>query len=375
MKKGVSIFHMIIFLAILLMVGLGYVYYIAFSEVVNFEKGVKETTVIEGTNIMELLRKNLQQALRYSYYQSSFEIAKVGGNVKLNDMPTWRKYEDIQGFPKDIKSILKDRTLEIFNKYSNSLNDEGVTTVEYTSLDAVKKDDGEYVSALAKDKKGQDEELQVSRAFFYHLYNKANTFILVPIRTLTLFEIGENNFVLSDKIQEKAIGGITSTNFKSNYNQKSQTSEGSTRKCGVNPSAEEVFTEVNNFGLEDGKKNIKTNIDLQLNSLEKELSTSTISTELLNREIQSDIVPVCAQTTEECCFPPLVSNILCIKHWKRATCTFSYFGAAKVKIAITDKGNKYPVYDSADKEPIAMRNIQLNFNIISGNDYSRKLVQ
>ena len=366
MRKGISILHVVIFLVILLLVGLGYVFSIAFRDVTTFEKGIRDTVVIEGINVMELLRKNLEQSLAYSYYQASFEIAKNGG-YSTTTTAIWRNYNDISGFP-DFEKNLKSRTLDTLNLYRKAIVDTGITTVDYTKIDAVKKDDGEYLSAISKDKENNDQEIKVSKSSFYEVSNNANVFVLIPTKTLELLRIGRENFVTpNDKIREKIIEGISACGFKSSYNQNSQTSAGSMRKCGSFPSAEEVFANQNGFGFSAGKDRIVQNVNLKLNSLESELSSSTISTKLLNREIRSGITPACTQATEECC---TLAGEECAAFWQRTGCTFSYFSSAKADVKITDESAKYPVYDSI----VDMRNIQLDFNVISGNDYSRRLI-
>ena len=392
MRKGVSIFHMIIFLVILLMVGLGYVYFFAYTEVVNFEKGLKEATVIEGTNIMELLQKNLQQALRYSYYQSSFEVSKNGDN--LESLQTWRNYEDIS-FPSNFEKTLEDRTLEIFNGYSKSLSEDGITTIDYTSLDVVKKADGEYVSALAKKEDGKDKELEVSKSSFYMLFNKANTFILVLTRTFDLFGLGRLDFVDKDGIgdavknAEQSIDNacrqiVVSTCENQPVNCESQLSN----KCGDIDSKFKAGIDTELTALEKNENGIELRIkSREITTKHTPSSDSVLGSQdsscgcKLGKERLVTIEVPCTkeeleQNPDKKC---TTSTVVCDEYYRRVTvtCSYSFFGSAKVSVEIKDVNNKYPVYYSAltENSGISMQNIQLNFNLISGNDYSRKLIQ
>ncbi len=374
MRKGLSIVHFIIFILIFLYAGIGFIYISSFREIETIRKGVGEMLIADGIDDMELLRRNLQQALSYSYYQSSFEIAKNGGNSEAS--VKWRYYGDTSGFPTDFIKILTSRTLEMLNQYSHQLTGGRITTVDYTQVDVERddKEDKEHISAFSKDEKNNDKKLKIVGGLLgikYELENKANVFAKLPTKTLTLFGIGKENFVSIDKTKEKIIEAITAIGFKSNYNENLQTTTGSMELCGIQPTQEQVFKNENGFEISEGENQILENTDSKLNSLGEELSTSTVSTRLSVVDKKSKIIPTCTPSTGGCCER---SESGCVKEFKITTCTFKYVGAAKVKVSISDIANKYPVYDSTLDKNI-MSNIQLNFNVVSGNDYNQKLIQ
>ncbi|MBI4010269.1 MAG: hypothetical protein HY361_03720 [Candidatus Aenigmarchaeota archaeon] len=377
MKKGMTIFHVIGFLSFVLLVGLGAFFVNLLLNLSTEERGIKQQSIIEGINIMELLKKNLQPALQYSYYQASYEVAKNGGSLEAP--LTWRNYGDITGFPSNFVETLADRTRVILNEYSKALAEEGIKTADYTKIDAIKKEDGEYVSALSKDENGNDNNLIVSKATFYKLTDKATVFVLIPIRTLTLFEAGKSEFVDKDPIgtavydAEKLIPEQC-RQIEVNACENQINCEGElSNKCGdidndfkfnIDNKINSLERIENNIELNIGSQEIKathvTSSDVEYGPQDKACDckishTETTEVPCPEEELLADPSKICTTT-----------KTVCDEYYRKAavTCSYSYFGSSKVKVEMIDLNNKYPVYDST----VDMRNVQLNFNVISGNE-------
>ena len=373
-------------MTILLLVGLGYVFSIAFRDVTTFEKGIRESAIIEGTNTMELLRKNLEQSLIYSYYQASFEIAKNGG-YSTTITATWRNYNDLSGFPANFGKTLKSRTLEILNLYRKAIVGNGITTVDYTQIDITRKDNGEYLSVISKDKENKDQEIKVSKSSFYEVLNKANVFVLIPIRTLKLFETGKNNFIDRDSVGSQIQAAEQSISNQCNL------IKINICETQINTGCESALT--NTCSDIDNKfKNDFTSRITALNNVDDGINTGlsigdakSIHSLTINvgagsqdpscgcksgKERVVTMEAPCPDDPKKTC---QTQQTVCDEFYQKVpvTCNFAYFGAAKVGIKVDDDKNKYPVYDST-VDTVDMRNIQLNFNVVSGNDYSRRLI-
>jgi hypothetical protein len=92
-----------------------------------FQRTAKETEIINAINKMEFLKRNLINALDYSFYQAVYSSARKGGYVSLkektfNCIPYWREYEktNYPRFKKNVQKLL----LRIFNLYASRLADE-----------------------------------------------------------------------------------------------------------------------------------------------------------------------------------------------------------------------------------------------------------
>ena len=363
MKKG-TVFHLIAFVAALFLIGLVSFSLLLYNSFTIERKGVIQSDVINATNAMELVKKNLQQALTFSYYQASYEIAKNGGGIQ--PILIWRNYDNKLGYPSDFDKTLAKQTLERFNQYVNKLLEGSEITVENykeVQVEGEEKGEREYIDALSfieqpcqKDPTEicrKDGKIRISK-FFVELSNKANVYVSIPIRTLELFRMGEKNFVSRDIVQERINAGIANAGLKSSHRVTS---------CEFVPTSDDVFRDANGMIVSAAEDFISNKVRDSLLGL-TELSSDKINIKIDVLEVKSKVEPNCFGPTSynpTCSSPEIYSTL---------TCNFNFFSSAKVKVEIVDNG-KYPVYDST----VGMRNIQLNFNVISGNDYNKKLIQ
>ncbi len=376
MSRGSVTIKLLPFMLALLLVSLVNLWTSGSTEVHVFKKGLTEALVIEGTNIMEFLKKSLQQSLIYSYYQASYEVAKNGGN--LQSIPTWRNYSDTN-YPSNFQEILADRTRKILNQYVVYLKEPSIALNEYQAVKIEKGNNGlENVEAFS------DKDLGVSK-FNYELKNSANVFVSIPVRTLALFEIGKQDFVDKDLISsaiQAAESSLPSTCSRVSIPD----------YCETPPSCESYYSNNCQVQFESG-------IRSQISTLEG--TTDGINKELNVNEIKSTHIPqgpfatadgqccVSGHTEESCtdvctgegearkctteCSSVFVCDVSGTKY-VNAYCEFKHVGSASILAKISDATNKYPVYDPVANE-VSINNLQLNFNVISSNDYSQKLIQ
>lgn len=307
----------------------------------------REIEIISQLNNMEFLKQSLRQALVYSFYQSSYDVAKVGGLSpgQYNEVKIWRNYETTYQ-PNYIKD-LNDTTFEIFKEYVTALKD-SIEIPDYI-LTSVKKIDDTTVEVNAS----STGKLKL-KGRFYEINDNPNVTDKIKIKTIKLFEIGKENFVDKDSIKETVEDAITSIGFKSSC---------SLTACGSCPSAEQVFSSAscNGMSTNQAKNLIKERIDEKTNELSNELTSVDVRTNIEVLEKQADIKSSCSDTIGNCCRP---CEDGCCANYCTKTCTFRYYGAAKTLTSIMDT-TKYPVYDGSND----LRNIQLKFYAISSNDY------
>ena len=375
MSKGSVVIKLLVFIIALVFIGIVNQFLLAHKEFQIVKKGLIETEIIIGTNKMELLEKSLQQALAYSYYQSSYEVAKNGGYEQTAS--TWRKYDDISKFP-DFKEALTKKLLSIFNLYATDLKQDddlkryGTIVGNYQSGKIVKEGDKlENVSVSS------DTKLEISTGI-YRLVNEPKIFVQIPIRVLTLFDMGKSEFVDKDSVGSAI--------------QSAESSLPTTCKRVSTPdfcetphySCESFYPATCQSQFESG---IKTQISAlqSSNGIKKELDTKETKIAHVSSgpfgtpsgkccvSGHNECSEVCTgegeakECHEECSF---VCDVFGTQY-VNAFCEFKNYASARVEIKITDTTNKYPVYEGN----VDMRNIQLNFNVISGNDYSQKLIQ
>jgi len=99
---------------------------------------IREGEIILAINEMEFVKKALNQALPYSFYQSFYYIASRGGYLgfghipSYNCIPYWRNYA-ATNYPNNLKENLAEVLLKTFNGYGSKLEDP-VSIPKYTSV-------------------------------------------------------------------------------------------------------------------------------------------------------------------------------------------------------------------------------------------------
>lgn len=336
----------------------------------SHQRTIRETTLIEAINTVELTKRSLQQALLYSFYQSSYDVGKVGGSEKKysgNEISYWRVYSDVHYSREKFIKDLQTNTHKIFNEYASALNNPVIIpSYERVEIndDDVKKSKNEIVviSANATPK----TSLQL-KGKFYDIQDNPTVTERFNMKTFKMFDTADENFLKKDRIKEDSvINGILASGL-SGLSRSGDTikNSGSLSWCEACPSSEAVFSATNGMSSAEAKEKIKQTIDKKLTELETGMSDSKIPLKFQNRQIGSDIDLDCTSSGIPDCCIPCIDGGCCGVSYCTTTCTFTYYGAAKTLVKTTDMSNKYPVYDEKDKMN-DMRNIQLQFYDISG---------
>ncbi len=302
----VAIFSLIAIEFLILQVG--------FKDVESMRRTAREASIVESINTVELTKVSLQQALDYSFYQASYDVSKTGGKKQTqpkNGISYWRSSSSTFYSFNDFKKDLQDTTLNLFNEYAVVLND-SVKIPKYIEVEVSKtEDDVVSVNAKSGEKLRLDaEKLQVS--------DSANVSEKIRIRTIKLFEIGETNFLKSDKFGEIASQAVSG--------------------CGCGSSGGQI----------------KSKAESGLSSLQSSLSSSGVKVEFLDRNIGASAVPKMCKS----CSTDSKGKTTCSSYCCGATCTASIDTRVKMTDSVT-----YPVYDGKDT---GMKNLILQFYVVSG---------
>jgi len=349
--KGITGLLFVVIVSILTVIGL-FILYTHFN-IEGVRRSIVERGIIAEINKMEFLKTNLHQALDYSFYQAKYEVAALGGYVKLaqpayNNLPYWRVYTATYD-PPYLKN-LEDRTLALYNIYNKAIKTE-ISKPEATKVTIEKISNTDYALVIAL----TTEPMRLEKP---NLVIEENGTVNETIRTkiLEMFDIGKNNFVATDKIKESIVNAINSLNLPST---------GEKTGCGYCPSAEEVFIHVSGSSFSQAEKLMKEAIDDYLNKLEEKLSTDGIQVSFLNREIKTKVDYSCQSSWGGCCEMECddYGNCWCVEWSCTTTCDFDFYGAARALVNITDKTSLYAVYDKTTD----LRNIMLKFYVVAGN--------
>jgi len=373
--KGVSTALMVLLVAALGIVAtLGMYFFILSSNLENLRRSTTESGIVAEINEVEFLKQNLHQALDYSFYQSKYEVAGLGGYAELadapkshNGLPYWRVYEDTSSspFPDTYRQSLSEKTLEIYNTYSNSINTEIIKPV---------------VTELTVEKAASNADYASVTAFSYKTIRleKANLTIedngtineIIQTNIFDQFDVGKINFVDTDSVLQTVSDAMIGCKLAK---------EGSlTYHCtpARNPTPEEVFEDTNDMTIADAENLIKDLIKNNIADLENNLnevygSEFVIHLSFTDSDIESNVKPTCKSSTGDsdpcktCCCDELGNEFNC-GTWYTTDCKFLYSGAARVLVNITDKTKTYAVYDDGIGTT-DLRNIELRFYVLSGN--------
>jgi hypothetical protein len=371
---------MVVLIAVLSVItALGMYFFITASNLENVKRSIIERGIVAETNEVEFLKQNLHQALDYSFYQSKYDVAGLGGYAKLadapithNNLPYWRVYDDTNPSPslETYKKNLGDKTLDIYSMYSDSINTE-ISKPEVSELTVERKvaPEADYAIVTAFSTK----PIKLEKP---NLTIEENGTIKEIIQTniFNQFDIGKSNFVDTDSISQAVSDAIAAAKIDDNL----ADSGSLTYHCtdGVYPSGRAVFVAATGKTVEEAENDINTSIKNKIADLENKLNSNyesefDIHLSLIGDDIQSKVEMSCGHSSGDsddcrtCCCNELGNPYPCGK-WYKTECDFYYYGAARVLVDIIDKTKTYAVYD----EEIGnndLRNIQLKFYVLSGN--------
>jgi hypothetical protein len=310
MKKGLIQTVVIALFAALVVEGLIFVNFIYRIETI--QRAVREAEIIRAINSVEFVKQALDNALTYSFYQGVYSTTTRGGYSDLSNLkshqciPYWRVYDETY-YPstEDVMKNIQETTLKIFNNYGAALSNELITVPSFTDISMTKEKNVFTVNVSSAEKiKLETENLNIS--------DNLNFSKKIEIKFFDLFDKGKSNFIDKDSIKEAM-----------------------QRNC------------CHCDGAKDAVKDALTN-------LANSLSSGDIKVEF---DIEKVEVDVDCKSIKDPTDP---------EGKRKITVCVDCDAAARILVTITDKSNKYPVYDPLE-QTTALRNIQLRFYVITGD--------
>lgn len=415
--KGVSVILLVI-IAILAVITVMGIYLFAISaNVEGMRRSIIEREVVAEINKLEFLKRNLHQALDYSFYQATYNISRCGGydgpedvsNTRKNywsnypgwlywricespnyralppateNIPEWRVH--LKTFFPDIVEALNKTGQKIFNEYLESLRE---TTENVSIPNYIFKEiniSNTHLNILAVNTSG--ESIILEKRNIGNLRNLTisdNSTLTEKVKTTfgSLVNFGRDNFVTHDSIGKAIMNTASDAGFMPS---------GSVTLCGRPPTPDEVFIcthtprssvcPVCQYNCDDEPMTIskaegilKEPILASIKKLESDLSTGGFKVELLTDQKTNFIFLDCHSYTVGCCLECHSENsccsnacgISCCEHMWKTDCNFYYYGAARVVVNITDTTTAYSVYDY-DEKLTDLKNLQLKFYVFPG---------
>lgn len=190
----------------------------------TFVRTVRESRMVEKINDVEFVKKAMQQAVPYSFYEASFSVLKFGGFCKYNDpnscredckipkevpslecIPWWRTYDKIYSPDLESKNIniflsyLSNRTSKIYDEYAASMP---ISTPKYCPQPPgnvkVEELNGWFQINASSEDKGSTMSLVGE---FFEITDSANFTDNVRISTTEIYRFGKERFVDNDGIK------------------------------------------------------------------------------------------------------------------------------------------------------------------------------
>ncbi|MEM7825201.1 MAG: hypothetical protein QXO27_04485 [Candidatus Aenigmatarchaeota archaeon] len=380
--KGLSIVLMVLLGVLSVITAEGVYIFATISNIESVRRSVTEIGITTFINQVEFVKKSLNQALDYSFYQAIYNILKYGGYYSLSDippgyskhtgdnLPCWRVYAST--YIPDTTVNLNNAGLNIFNQYIVKIQEK--TDVQIPTYKTTTNVFDTYITVSAT----SPNDLLLEKP---NVTISDNADITRTIQTNfgKIVNLGRNNFVLQD-----SIGNIVTDAIREIKSENNLKDTGSDTNCGSCPSDEEVFITTNGMSTSDAEALIENRIRQKIINLDSTLDISGVNTELIIEDVKSDIVlsctgcsiddcctwycccwDICCGGDPEVCFPCCCRSC-CGGNWETKTCNFYYYGAAKVLVKMKDTINSHPVYDF-EQGSTNFRSSQLRFCAVSGN--------
>lgn len=132
------------------------IFVLTFISQTNYVKATaRELEVLKAINVVELTKRNLNQAGTYSINQAFYNIAQKGGFSKFDNLasfnciPYWSVYNS-DFSPKSFEGNLKEEILKIIKLYSSKLSDSELQAPEFDTIDFEKKDSSLAITISSK---------------------------------------------------------------------------------------------------------------------------------------------------------------------------------------------------------------------------------
>jgi hypothetical protein len=370
--KGIFV-GTVLLIAILSLVISGAFFVVLRSEYINLKVSLKASEVLKATDIVESVKKGLEVAYNYSFFQAAYEVGKLSGYNDKKDVKEWRVY-DATYFPASYVENVRMRTENYIEEYLKALEE---TREEF-------KFSKPSVNFLFSTNEGKIVKMVVSfpslfnySRYFFTIYDNPNRTLYPPIEYFKLYDTAYELFIEKDsikediekaeeKIDEKCrkiyLGGVCEQNKEDRETVLEE-------NC---PNADKKFKEKVIQEIETPKSN-DVNINLRVNSIEVKHE----SNERYNGLRESSdcgckkYTTFCEEYDEngQC----KQWSTVCVEYYRKyynLVYFYSYFAAVKATVNVSTK-SQYPVYDATEGN-VKLRKFTLTFNLTTSNDYSWK---
>lgn len=144
-----------------------------------------EREILAAINKMEFLKREIPVAIRYSFYQASYDLSNRGGYenyaTSYNCIPYWEVFS--QDNTPDINSNLQNTFLKIFSKYTSTLSD---YTVSFPDFQITIDRGSGKLNVFSAD------SIVVSNPNFYTIRENAAFTETVDTRIFVMFDLGKD---------------------------------------------------------------------------------------------------------------------------------------------------------------------------------------
>jgi len=366
--KGILIGTFLL-IAILTLVISGVFFVVLSNQHINTKISLKSSEILKSVEVVEAVKRGLDVAYNYSFFQAAYEIGKMGGYEGEESRKEWRVYEATY-FPFFYIENIRKKTENYIHEYLKSLEE---TASEF-------KFSQPSVRLFYPDEEGKAKMIvSFSDLFtyfkdFFTIYENSTRVIYLPVEYFKLYDTGYRLYIEEDGIrkvieeaEEKMDLDCRIIRFDEICEQeKRDREEVLNERC---PNANEKFKEMILLEVETPKSN-EVNIYISLEEI-KTKHKSSESYEGLSESPDCGCkrsIPVCEEEDEEGNCTRWTT--VCVEHYKKyynLVYTYEYFGAVKARVNIATK-SYYPVYDPEEGDT-RLRNLTLKFDVISSNDY------
>jgi hypothetical protein len=365
--KGISLMAMLILVLLAMLFIEMIALEVGISRTEIIQRSLRELAVLTSIKDVEDAKRFQKLTLRLSFYEAYDLLGERGGyyefsdNVKTKEcIPYWKIYDKVT-LPTLEKNAV-ERVLNFFNPFMKEVEFESISLPQYNDIEISTVSEWKIkAKALTQEKlKLEEEKLLIQES--------GNFSSLVYSGLFRYFEIGKK---LKDKIRVAVENAIEDCGFESS---------GSLTACGYCPSEDSIFEDANDITTSEAKELIKKNIQTRIEQLEDDLKALKIdrnesSITLDCREVRGGCcswyccerecqAPCVRDDTEYDTCPPckeVCVEYCCGAYYCTTNCNFYYYGAADVKITVSDKTKKFLVREE-------FKPISLVFRVVDGNE-------
>jgi hypothetical protein len=370
--KGIFV-GTVLLIAILTLIISGVFFIVLNSEYINLKVSLKASEVLKSSDVVEVVKKGLEIAYNYSFFQAAYEVGKLGGYNDEKDIKEWRIYDNTY-FPESYVEYVRKRTENYIEEYFKALEEE-IKEFKFPqpSVNFLFFKNGENVVKMIV----TFPSLFSYSIYFFTIYDNPNRTIYPPIDYFKLYDTAYKLFIEKDSVREDIDKAEERMDEKCRKiyldglceQYKKDREAVLEENC---PNADEKFKEKVINEVETPESN-DVNINLHVNAIEVRHE----SYEWYSRLSESidcgckRYGTFCKEYDENGQCKQWIT--VCVEYYKKyydLVYFYSYFAAVKVTSNVSTKG-QYPVYDATERNT-KFRNFILTFNLTTSNDYNWK---